>query len=764
MVKPLQRGELKDLSGGLVTEASPMQFPPNATKDELNFELNLDGTRSRRMGIDVSGTAIPTGISWGSASGVGYSSFVWEGPGSDSSKKFLVTQVSGVVRIFDTSASPISSALIYQATLASNPAFSWSYASYGGKLYITSGTPTIEVLSYNSTNSTFTRSIERLTIRDLFGVEETIEPKYETDPQYRGLINPEHFYNLYNQSWAIPRFPWLYGDNALQNAAIMAGAPTVSPSNSDTVWMGMDFRTVSRESVGTPPTTTDPGDQSFFYNSLECFNKKQFDAVTGEQGMAPKGHYIIDAFNTGTSRTAALANTLSKYPASAGLYGAVVFPEVINGGLGTCAAYSGRIFYSGYSGTVQNGDKRSPDYSNFVFFSQLIQRPTDAFKCYQEGDPTSRETSDIIDTDGGFVKVAGATGIQKLIALGQRLIVIAENGIWAIAGEDNGSFKATSYKVEKISSNGCISQYSVIDAGDTLYYCGADAIYRVQANQFGDLGAVDITSAKIKKFYANLTLVSKQISHGAFDRFTNRVHWLFYNANGAPSDGVAPIMLSFDVQLGSFYKYQIMNSPGNNPFFFGAFLAPDTLNTGTAGTTPTQGLPPKTNKIKFAGVTNINGIINLIIAEFKNPDFRDWKYFGGNGYDAKAYLLVGDTTLGDIGVKKQINYLQVVMKNTEKTITDDVIDRESGCLARSQWDFADSIISNRWSTPTQVFRRARTRGDDGSGDFYTGHEYLVSKSKMRGRGKVFSLYLESEEFKDCNLVGWNLEITTNGVS
>lgn len=747
-----------------MTEASPMAFPPNATKDESNFDLNLDGTRSRRLGMDVSGTPTPTGLAWGAASYVGYSSFMWEGPGSDSSKKFLVTQVGSTLRVYDALANIITSTVLFQTDLTSDPIPVWGYASYGGRLYIVQGTPTIQVISYNSTTGVLSRDTNRLTIRDLFGVEEGIEPRYETDPQFRGVLNPQHFYNLYNQSWAIPRFPWLYGDNGLQNAVALAGAPGRSPSNSDTVWMGMDFRTVGRESVGTPPAGSNPGDQSFFYTNLECFNKKQFDAVTGEQGMAARGHYIIDAFNTGNSRSLNLIATIQKYPESGGLYPGVVFIENITGGLNTCASYSGRIFYSGYRGTVQNGDKRSPDYTNYVFFSQLIQRPTDAFKCYQEGDPTSREASDVVDTDGGFVKVAGASGIQRLVPLGQRLIVIAENGVWAISGEDNGAFKATGYKVDKISSNGCISKYSVIDAGDTLYYCGADAIYRVQANQFGDLGAVDITSAKIKKFYANLTLIGKQVSHGVFDRFTNRVQWLFYSANEAPADGVPPVILFFDVQLESFYKYDVKNAFSNNPFFFSAFLAPDTLNTGTASTTPTPGLPPKTYKVKYLGVANIAGSVHLTICEFQNKDFKDWKYFTPGGIDAKGYILIGATTFGDIGVKKQISYLNVMMKNTEKTITNNIIDKESSCIARSQWDFADSIISNKWSTPTQVFKRIRTRGDDGSGDFYTGHEYLVSKNKMRGRGRAFSLYLETEELKDCQLVGWNLEVTTNGVS
>ena len=37
---------------GLITEASPLTFPENASIDEKNFVLNRDGSRSRRLGVD----------------------------------------------------------------------------------------------------------------------------------------------------------------------------------------------------------------------------------------------------------------------------------------------------------------------------------------------------------------------------------------------------------------------------------------------------------------------------------------------------------------------------------------------------------------------------------------------------------------------------------------------------------------------------------------------------------------------------------------
>ena len=56
-----QTAEFNTFVGGLVTEASPLTFPENASIDEANFELNKDGSRVRRLGMDYESglTALP---------------------------------------------------------------------------------------------------------------------------------------------------------------------------------------------------------------------------------------------------------------------------------------------------------------------------------------------------------------------------------------------------------------------------------------------------------------------------------------------------------------------------------------------------------------------------------------------------------------------------------------------------------------------------------------------------------------------------------
>src|SRR5690606_19440481 len=110
-----------------------------------------------------------------------------------------------------------------------------------------------------------------------------------------------------------------------------------------------------------------------------------------------------------------------------------------------------------FKGGVIEGDARSPDYTNYVFFSTLVKNKQDLPKCYQEGDPTSREASDIIDTDGGFLRISEAKDILSMSNIGSSLIVIASNGVWSIDGGSDYGFSATNHKVTKISTFGGIS-------------------------------------------------------------------------------------------------------------------------------------------------------------------------------------------------------------------------------------------------------------------------------------------------------------------
>ena len=85
----------RSFTKGLITEASPLTFPENASLDEDNFVLNRDGSRSRRLGVDyenlyqLNNTSItPDSIKEGKQS-----FHVWTTPGGSTSVSI------GIIRI-----------------------------------------------------------------------------------------------------------------------------------------------------------------------------------------------------------------------------------------------------------------------------------------------------------------------------------------------------------------------------------------------------------------------------------------------------------------------------------------------------------------------------------------------------------------------------------------------------------------------------------------------------------------------------------------
>lgn len=53
MARQTAKAEVNSFVKGLITEASALTFPENASLDEDNFVLKRDGSRQRRLGMDL---------------------------------------------------------------------------------------------------------------------------------------------------------------------------------------------------------------------------------------------------------------------------------------------------------------------------------------------------------------------------------------------------------------------------------------------------------------------------------------------------------------------------------------------------------------------------------------------------------------------------------------------------------------------------------------------------------------------------------------
>lgn len=774
MVKPLQRAEIKSFVGGLVTDAPRLDFPDNASRSEINFDCLIDGSRKRRNGFATEGVPLETNTerNWSSVDGHSYNQFIWDAPGGAAGMSILVIQFGDRIFMYDSrGVTQGNNLLAVFSTGASFPQRRIDFARVQGFLISVDGSSTFTIYSYTPSTKNITSSTGRVEIRDVFGVEETLNTNFETDVNHRGFLNYQHYYNLYNQGWAMPRLPWLYGDQPLQDAVELALHESKVPSNADTVWQGMDFRTIGRETVGTPPSEGDPGDQSFIYTTAEAFHKQLYLGTVASRVVAAKGFFIIDAFARGLSRKFAWNTHHTNYPMTGNILGpgsiTSIPDDVTNSGFTCVTEHAGRAFFSGIiDGGVTQPDARSPNLTNFVFFSQLVKNRRDIGRCYQEGDPTSREGSDVVDTDGGFLRISGAVGIRAMRSLGHRLLVFASNGVWAIVGQEGG-FTATNFTVEKICNFGCASATSIVVDGRSVYYWGSGAIYRLTPNQFGDLEVVDMTTSSLKQFYGGILEKNKVRCVGYINKYTNVVHWVFNNKSfSSVLDGSNIFELRYDVSKNAFYPMRLSLLENYVPTLLGGFICSEADYSEILAPTPPVGGFAPPNTFKYWGIRRVpdTDLVKIFFGKYDNGFYKDWVELDAVGVDAPALILTGDQTGGDMAIDKQVNYLTIVFKNNQGLVGNP---NDSSCMGRVQWEFSDLVRANRWSSLMQMYRKPTLYNNGETGtpdDLRNGYEMITTKTRLRGHGKAFCFLLQTEEEKDLHLIGWSLTATSNGVT
>jgi hypothetical protein len=564
----------------------------------------------------------------------------------------------------------------------------------------------------------------------------------EYDPTYRPpALTAVHHYNLQNQSWGIPRkhesAPSVFTFE--DPIDVYFGEYTLYPSNSELVWPGMQFQPVE---AGTAP----------FERIFPNLYKESF----GSGEKASKGYFIIDLLDRGASRAAALTANFAKYSELSAAPAGTFSADITKGGAKIVYQFAGRVFYAGFSGELEEGDERSPSLSNSVVYSQLIRNKQDIVKCYQEGDPTSRENSDIVDTDGGFFKIADAGTIIGFGTIDETLIVLADNGVWAVNGGSDYGFTPTNYKVSKVSNHGVISQQSIVSFDDFVAYWSKGGIFVIKRNQEGKFVPTNLTETTIKTFYDNIPLAAKQSCQGIFNGFNKTLRWIYEDSGYQNANPQLYINreLVFDTTFNAFTKNRIYDTP-----FFGDPSIPYRIPVSFF-------TPQETERAKYVIFTWGLGVFALSFGDYIDERFKDW-----GTYDAYAFLVTGQQTGGDSSATKQMPYLTVNMTRTETGVDEfGNLVKPSGCLFQTHWDwYSTSFYSSteyaKLSKFQQAYKLKRVwMPATLPGTFNDGLEVVTTKNKVRGRGKAFSVYFRTEPEKDCQLLGWNLNLNGNQIT
>lgn len=768
--------EVNKFTAGLITDANPLTFPKDASLDEENFILNIDGSRKRRLGLDFEDgyQTITTSIASASVSEPGFSSYKWDNAGGDPSQSILVVQIGNELKFFDFNVTPISNGLITTSLISgADPTVAFGYATVDSTLVVVTGQK--NPLSYTFTApSTIAQTTNTLLIRDLFGVDDFISVDLYDNLNVRPSSTTDaHTYNLRNQTWGLPR---PQGSTETVDDPITyfkTQSSNLYPSNADTV-----------NSVFYPDATDTGGPTLARFFAADLV-KNPPGSVT-----APRGFFIIDALARGPSRVSQAAANVTANPTLD--FVITSLPTDTTPGGPTCTTeFAGRVWYGGFSGQLTGGDKRSPKMSSYLLFSKLVRTPNDISKCYQEADPTNPDQSDLVATDGGFVRINDAFGIQALVNVGTSLLIFATNGVWRLYGGNNYSFDATNYVVERITDHGMVSLNSLVIVDNTAMFWGENGIYHVRPDTGGWV-CENITFGAIQTLYESISIADKQRVKGAFDSFERKVRWVYYNRL---SDTTETKELVLDVNLKAFYLNgirQFVNSAiprlltpfKVNPYVITETTTPivdATVNVQAGGIDVVQTIPNVLgNTIKEIGylvVTQISPVVQYTFAFYRNSSFRDWFSYDGVGVDADAYVVTGYiadapsynsytvTKYENFTRYKQVPYIHVHCRRTETGFSTDINgdlypNNPSSCLMQAQWEWANSANSKRWSGIIQAYRYKRLYMPvDANDPFDTGFATVVTKNKLRGKGKVLSLKFSTEPYKDLHLYGWSLDIS-----
>lgn len=732
---------------GLITEASPLTYPENASLDEDNFVLNRDGSRYLRLGLDyeLSHGLTNTNLTSKQIASTKIDFFRWDYAGGDESTSLGIVRVANKLWFIDLFKENPSAHLKNNSTaitIAGLGNSSLDFTLVNHKVVLVS--PSLNwpiLLDYNTTTDTVSQSEIIVEIRDFFGVDDGLD----IDERPTTLSN-KHKYNLRNQGWT-----------------------TTIQSTCDTDAIDCTYiernRYPSNADIWTLGKNSDPTKAKEF----ERYSPKVLIKNSHANSPAPKGRTIFNIYNRGVGRKA--YSGVSGLPADREL-----------GRLSTVTTFAGRVFYSGILSSVYDGDIKSPNYSGYIFFSPTVISDDVLGKCYQEADPTSDQISDILDTDGGTIQIPEISQVVKLISTKTSLVILAENGVWEVYGGDVG-FRATEYQLNKITSVGVVGKDSVVVADGIVAYWSKGGIYALTVDQVsGRLVAQNISLSTIQTLYNNIPDVSRKYAKAVFDEKEQIVRWLYNDSaeyTGKSFVNKYTKELIFDISLGAFYKHSIGVLDTNSPFvsayittptFIASSIAeqvlvdgdPVTMNAEEVTTTVTT---PATRRAEVSFLTVIpNTTYSFTISKYQNDSFLDWEKADGIGVPINAYLVIGYELFGDILRKKQVPYILFYFERTEDSFTRTggtyELNNQSSCLVQAQWNWTDSANSGKWGTEFQAYRLNRLYIPS-STVFDYGEAVIVTKNKLRGSGRCLSLKIRNEAGKDMKLLGWAMRMSGN---
>lgn len=784
------------LNKGLNTESNEVSFPDGFTTDEQNYELLIGGGRRRRKGLaeETGGAGLTTEVI---AATDAHATFVWRGAGGDPTKNFIVNQIADRL-YFSDDAETVSTTWNLNFILVGGFAVdqTTSVDTVGqeecqfdegrGRLFVSNPHCNPFYIEYDPDADTFTAIRINLRIRDFDGIEDGVGA--QSTP---ATLTADHEYNLRNQGWkdadiengvdgyfddqaAYPskHIPWFKGYRRQTN---------VSFSDLDGIQV-FDSNKVVAEQSGTSlapmgSLLLNPMDTTFSANTENEGDEVPISDITIDSGsLLAGGTYLIAATAHGraTNDVVNLQGTLLLFtgfggPINHSLDGnhtivkinddsfTIIFAQnpshafltfasieqlgVVGGnpalpnsdgvtlavGPRAITYHGARVWYAGIAGA---------EFADTVFFSKIAQKAVSFGKCYQEADPTNPEFNALSSSDGGTIVIPKLGKVQRMLSLGNQLLIFSDQGVWEIGGGQRGVFTATGFSVRKITNADCNAAKSPLIIGNRGLYTGPQGIHSIGPNQFtGVLEETNTSQELLESFWNAIPIANQEKIQTIYDGARNRVYFLYGDVGDTANMYANALIL--DLKVGAFYKY--------------VFNTAATVGILSAVAITESDSSDSNKKIKWLCQTSTT---NIDVCDMDQTDYIDF-----DGAESPLpFMITGWDNLGDFQRRRQAPVITVFAKRTETGYTATGngwdADNESSNLLTARWDWTDDSVTGKIGSQNETYRHVRAFVPSGAADV-DGYPVVVTRNKVRGRGRVLQLRFDGAATKDSHLLGFS---------
>ena len=780
---------------GLNTESSEINFPDGFTTDEANYDLLVDGSRRKRKALaQESGGSDLTTQTFTTSQRL--NSFKWRAVGGDPTENQIAVQVGNRIYFMDDTDTPSATWNSQYVELPAAPNATTTnikdtpvtFSSHRGFLFACSRYTEPCYIEYNAGDDDYTVTPFSLSHRDFYGIDDGVGIK--TNPT---VLSSHHKYNLANRGWKsvdiaqyntdqseYPNKSQVWWKGYVRQADQSTAASIVAEADGTHTWDsaklaaervgGSDapqgsivlntFDTTVVEDGSLPVTTwtvvggagagtntvrlefaTDPGlgvsdtlvltDFDAIYNNtggakLDWFRNIEYHTVTAVSGAGPyyvefEKTFLNDGFVSWSNQYQRIGEASTSDPLVKNDGAAYdERPAVVE-------AHDGHLFYLG----IPNSE-----YSDTIFFSQLAAKPIDFGKCYQKADPTDPDVNQLVATDGGTIVIPDLGNVKEAVSTRQGLLIFSDQGVWEIGNGRRGVFTADGYSVRKVTDAECTSPYSPIQVEDTVMFTGPKGIYVIGPNQYtGVLEANNVSEPVIQTLWNGITEAEKEKIYTAYDDARRQVHFLYDDGTNG-NQYVADLIL--DLRVGAFFKYTFNSSSTDG--ILGAIAITDSDNAASNA------------KVKFFVQTSATA---LTVCDFNQTGYTD---FDGAAMPT-AYLYTGWDNLGDFQRRRSAPIITVYQQRTETGYTEtgngfDPVN-ESSTTMKGLWDWTDDAVTGKITAGQEVYRHVRPFVPSGTSDA-DGYPVVVTRNKLRGRGRVLQLYFEAGAAKDSHILGFTI--------